>query len=178
MKQKIKKTLRALTGHIGFKVKYVDYLPDDTHGKLLVRERRILLNARKPRNEHLYTILHEIGHFLVHHTMPPLDYCPRYLRKDWKRDSVDRIFFRARRYLRFIFNCSAGKEWEADLWAICAFILLTRQIGCRSELATFLERHPEKMKTFLLATSVITCSNVKKYVAGHFKSLLLPFRTP
>jgi len=177
MKQKIKNTLRALTGHIGFKVKYVDYLPDNTHGMLLIKERRILLNARKPRSEHFFTILHEIGHFVVHHTIPPRDYCPRYLRKDWKRDSVDRAFSQARRYVRFIFNCSAGKEWEADLWAICAFIVLTKQIGCWAELATFLGRHPDKTKTFLLATSVISYSDVKKYVANHIKRLLLPFRT-
>jgi hypothetical protein len=175
MKHPIKNTLRAMTRHLGLKAKFVDYLDDDTHGKLLIKERRILLNARKSRSEHFYTILHEIGHFVVHHTMSPRDYCPRFLRKDWKRDSIDRIFSLARRYLRFILNSSAGKEWEADLWAICAFILLTRRIGCRTELVAFLERHPEKTKTFLLATSVITCSNVKKSVTSLFKSFLPVF---
>ena len=169
MKHKVKKTLRALVRHIGFQVRYVNYFDDDTHGKLLVREKRILINANKPRVEHFYTVLHEIGHFIVHYKNPPRDYCPGYLRKKWHRESINDLFKKARRYLRFIFGCSAGREWEADLWAVCAFILLAKQIGCRSDLLAFLERHPEKTNLFLLASGVFVYTGIKSRIHGLLK---------
>jgi hypothetical protein len=57
-----------------------------------------------------------------------------------------------RRYFRFVFNKTSGKEWVADLWAMCAFVYLANAIGCRAELTAFLDRHPEKTNLFLLAS--------------------------
>ena len=55
-----------------------------------------------------------------------------------------------RRYMRFNFRKEAGREWEADLWALCAFWLLARRFGAKEELSEFLKRHPEKHWQFAL----------------------------
>ena len=161
MKHRVKITLRAMAAHIGLKVRFVDYFDHHTHGKLLVRERRILVNAQTPRVEHVFTILHEIGHFVVHHQNSTRDYCPGYLRKNWKLASVNYYIGLVRRRLRYIFQCSAGKEWEADLWAMCAFILIAKQLDCRPVLTEFLERHPEKWGVFILAKGAFAYTGAK-----------------
>jgi hypothetical protein len=176
MKHRFKNTLRAMAKHLGLKVKYVSYLDAHTHGRLLVREKRILINAHKPRTEHVFTMLHEIGHFVVHHQKPHA-HCPWYFRKDWHNEFLDGLCFKARRYLRFMFNRTAGREWEADMWALCAFIVLSKHLGCRAELLKFLERHPEKLNTLLLVTGALAYTNVKSRLHGLAKKLSLPALT-
>jgi len=176
MKHQVKNTLRELAGHFGLKVKFVSYFKADVHGQLLPRERRILINAHQPRVEHVFTLLHEIGHFVVHHLNPQRDYNPWYLRKDWHSERLTAICFKLRRHLRFMFHRTAGKEWEADLWALCAFIVLARQLKCRADLMSFLGRHRRKMPTFLLAAGVIGCIDVKNGLVNYSKRLLLPFK--
>ena len=99
-----------MSKYIGIKVKFVDYLGDDVHGKLLPREKRILINARKPRTEHIFTLLHEIGHFLVHvkktHTLRN----PRFLEIHWKSERLANFFSKVRRGVRFFRNRQSGKE--------------------------------------------------------------------
>lgn len=138
------------------------YFDDQTHGKLLVLEKRILINVHKPRVERFYTILHELGHYIIHHLNPPRDYSPGYMRHKWQRDSINKFFKKVRRYLHFIFQCSAGKEWEADLWALCAFWLLAKQSGDKMDLRIFLSNHPEKLQLFALVRIVSGYQSVKK----------------
>ena len=160
-KHRIKNTLRGMAKHLGIKVKFVHYLDDDTHGKLFPREKRILINARKSRNEHIYTLLHEIGHFWVHFKHPKQKHHPRIFDINWKAEWLANQCSKVRRYYRFIFNIESGKEWEADVWAMCAFIYLARRITCRRELLEFLCRHPEKRKGFLLAAAGTVYSDTK-----------------
>jgi IrrE N-terminal-like domain len=151
MKHRVKNSLRALSRHLGLKVKFVNYLADNIHGKLLPREKRILINAHKPRCEHIFTLLHEIGHFLMHFKGPARKHHPRFFDTNWKADRLACLSSTIRRYFRYIFNKTSGREWEADLWAMCAFIYLAKRVGCGRELHAFLNRHPEKLRVFLLA---------------------------
>jgi hypothetical protein len=177
MKRKTKNVLRGLTKHIGIMVKFVDYLDDNTHGKLLPREKRILINARKPRNEHIYTLLHEIGHYLIHFKGLPRKHHPRLFDINWKADWLARLSSKIRRYYRFIFNKETGREWEADVWAMCAFVYIARRFGCRGELFTFLKRHPEKRNIFLLATYSTVYCDTKMRIKRVWHALAMQFKT-
>jgi hypothetical protein len=176
MKHRKKNILRGMAKHLGLKIVFVDYLKDDVQGKLLPRERRILLNARKPRIEHFYTVLHEIGHFLLHFKNPHRKYLPRFLERNWKIEWLIDLCSKTKRVLRLIFAKESGQEFEADLMAMCMFIPLAKTFGCRDELIQFLERHPEKFPVFLLATYGVMYSGVKTRLQNFFKLLLLPFR--
>ena len=166
-----------MSKHLGLQVKFVDYLADDVHGKLLPREKRILINAHKPRNEHFYTVLHEIAHFLLHFKSLPRKYHPRIFDINWKAEWLAILCSKVRRYYRYTFNKASGKEWEADLWAMCAFVYIARHFKCRGELKTFLKRHPEKTSMFLLAAgSTIYCGTktriqkIGRTLAGTFQT--------
>ena len=175
MKHKTKNTLRALARHFGLKVKFVSYLPADVQGKLLPREKRILINAYKPRCEHTFTLLHEIGHYVQHVLTPRRAYHPRVFDLHWKNDFLAEFSKFVRRYFRFIFNKQSGKEWEADLWAMCAFIYLAKAIGCQDELIAFVKRHPEKTNIFRLAAWGAAYCGIKTRIKNASRYFLLPF---
>jgi hypothetical protein len=177
MKHRIKNTLREMSQNLGIKVKFVDYLGDDVHGKLFPREKRILINAHKPRCEHIFTLLHEIGHYLVHFQSSPRKHHPRFFDIHWKTEWLANLCSKVRRYFRFIFNKESGKEWEADIWAMCAFIYFAKLIGCRRDLWMFLKRHPEKTSTFLLSVVGVVCSDSLKKIKKIWHVLRIPFQT-
>ena len=177
MKHPIKNTLRGMSQHLGIKVKFVDYFGDDVHGKLLPREKRILINARKPRNEHIYTLFHEIDHYLIHFKSPPRKRHPKFCDVKWEADWLARLCSKIRRFYRFRFNSEDGKEWEADIWAMCAFVYTARHCGFRDELIAFLERHPEKTNVFLLAVCGFIYSGTKTGIQKIGHSIAMPFQT-
>jgi|GEM_PF-6030079 len=161
--------------HLGLKVVFVGYLDAEVHGKLLPREKRILINAHKPRCEHVYTLLHEIGHFLLHfRKCAPNRFNRWYLNHRWKIDAIAGFVSKLRRHLRFMFNTHAGKEWEADLWALCALLYLQKHID-RSYLTAFLDRHPEKTSVFLLAAFGFHYSNLKQRAKTALQLVWKPF---
>jgi len=171
MKFRTKNILRELAKHLGLKVKFVSYFTDNIHGKLLPRERRILINANKPRCEHVYTLLHEFAHYLLHFKKPaPRRHCPWYLKLNWKIDAAADIASKMRRIIRFVLNSERGKEWEADLWAMCGLVYL-KQFGGRSDLTAFLNRHPEKKWIYRLAAIATVYSETKQRIATAFKLL-------
>jgi hypothetical protein len=161
MKHRTKNTLRAMAEKIGLKVVFVSYFGDDVHGRLLVREKRILINAHKPRTEHIFTLLHEVGHYVQHVLQPNRKHHPRLCDVRWKIELLENLCKKLRRYFRFIFSKEASKEWEADLWAFCAFICLAKQMKCKKDLMAFVDRHPEKTKTFYLAALGVTLGGIK-----------------
>jgi hypothetical protein len=176
MKSTTKNALRIMTKHLGLKVKFVDYFPDNVHGKLLPREKRILINAHKPRYEHVFTVLHEIGHFMVHFKNSYQRRLPWYLNRHWQFDFVAEIVSKTRRLFRFLFARGKTKEWEADLWAFIAFFLVAKCVGSTSELRDFIEHHPEKFWTFLLAALAVTYGGIKTRIQKIPQTLLIPFR--
>ena len=175
-KHRIKNTFREIARHLGLKVKYVDYLKEDEHGKLLPREKRILINAHKSRNEHIYTLLHEVGHYLLHFKSLPRKHHPRIFDIQWKAAWLARFNSHVRRYFRFIFNKQTGKEWEADVWAMCAFIYFAKRLDCRDELLIFLDRHPEKTTIFLLTAFGTAYIATKQRLHKFGRALATPFR--
>jgi hypothetical protein len=171
MKLRTKNILRETARHLGLKVKFVNYFSDDVHGKLLNREKRILINANKPRCEHVYTLLHEFGHFVLHCTKrAPQKYYPWFLKHNWKITAIADFVSKVRRTIRFAFSTNRGKEWEADLWAMCAFAYFKRFVG-HSDLTAFLNRHPDKRGIYRLAATVVVYCDIKKRIATAFKFL-------
>ena len=177
MKRRKKNVLREMARHLRLKVSFVSYFDDQTHGKLIPREGRILINANKPRQEHIFTLLHEIGHFLLHFKNPPMKHHPRLFDIAWKIEWVAKLCSKVRRQMRFIFNKASGKEWEADLWAFCVFIYFVRRVGCRDDLLAFLKRHPEKSGSFFLAVFGVAYSDAKTLIKKLPKMLFSLFIT-
>lgn len=166
MKRTTKNVLRAMASHLGLKVVFVHYFNSDVHGKLLVNERRILINAHKPRYEHVFTMLHEIAHFVLHIQKRAQYRFHRWLlRRNWKNDYLANFASKVRRYIRYVFNRQLGKEWEADLWAMIAFILLAKMVGSQNDLLTFVNSHPEKTGLFITASLACVYARIKRIAA-------------
>jgi len=176
MKTRLKNTLRALAKHFGLKIVFVHYFDDRTHGKLLVEEKRILINARQPRNEYIFTVLHEIGHFVVHVQRILRSRHPRFCNINWKIERLDRLCFELRRYFRYIFSKESGKEWEADLWAMCAFEYLAKHIDCRDELRLFCKRHPDKKNLYRLVRATVIYCDIKTRIKKVINPIILAFK--
>lgn len=121
-------------------------------------------------------MLHEIGHFLLHCNKPRRAYHPRILDLNCENARLAAKVSILRRYFRYIFNCSSGKEREADRWALAAFILFAKHYGARDELMTFLERHPEKFKLFLLVAGGSMYCNAKTHLKKLGYLLISPLR--
>jgi hypothetical protein len=166
MKITSKKVLREMARQLGLKIKFVHYFAENVHGKLLPNEKRILINANKPRDEHVFTLLHEIAHYILHFKRKVnRRLCPWYLRLNWKIHAIAVFFSKWRRAVRLAFNTQKGKEWEADVWAMCGLVYLKKFAGF-SDLPSFLARHPEKRRMYWYATAAITCTGVKTRIAG------------
>jgi hypothetical protein len=63
-----------------------------------------------------------------------------------------------------------------DLWAMCAFYVLAQRLGCQTDLLKFLDRHPEKLTTYLLVSGAVIYTNGKTRLIQYFKRLLPPFK--
>ena len=176
MKYRIKNTLRSITSEIGIKVKFVHYFDGQTHGKLLPREKRMLINARQPRTEHIFTLFHELGHYFVHFINARRQYHPRVFDLNLRMRWFDYLSKHMKRFYRYRCTRERFKEWEADLWAFCAFIVFAKMTGCRRELKEFLIRHPEKLGTFALAVAAMAYTKVKKIWFKAIKLFSFPFR--
>ena len=177
MKSEIKKITRELAKELELRIKFVNYLGAKTHGKLLGRERLILVNAHKARCEHIFTILHEMGHYLFHvRKLAPDRFRPRYLNIHWKSDFMQRLASAVRRHVRFIFHKPSGKEWEADMVAMCLLLQIAPFAGT-SELWEFLELHPEKWSLFMIAACGTMATAVKVRLERFRRGLFKGFQT-
>ena len=176
MKQRTKNILRELAKYLGLKIVFVNYFGPDIHGKLLPREKRILINANKPKCEHVFTVLHEIGHYVLH-VQRRASNRPRnwFLNRQWKIEPIALFASKVRRAARLFFNSDTGREWEADLWAMCALVYLKKFIGS-SILISFLERHPEKRGVYRLAAYSSFWNEAKQWLARSFSIIKSLFR--
>ena len=113
--------LQDFAKHLGLALKIVGNLADDIHGVLLPDEQTILINASKPRDEQIFTALHEMGHYVIHVQQRHRHYHSRILDLPWKHESMERVCSKIRRHIRFGFGRQQGREWMADLWAMGAF---------------------------------------------------------
>ena len=151
--------------------------PRRIHGKLLPREKRILLNARKPRTEHLFTLFHELGHYFVHFKNARRKYPPAIFDLNLRMRWFDYLCRHMRRFYRYRCTRERFREWEADLWAFCAFIVFAKITGCRRELTEFLARHPEKCGTYSIAVLAVAWGGVKSRFLKMMTALSSPFRS-
>jgi len=177
MKYTTKQAVRVMTKQLRLKVRFVDYFPDDTHGLLLPLEKRILVNARKPRYEHVATILHEIAHYVLHVLNDNRFPWPWYLKRYWRFSYFAKMRSTLRRYVRYRFSTERSKEQQADLWAIMAFILVARCARSFSELIAFIDHHPEKFWIFCVAVFGVTYGGLKSRIRKITDTLLIPFRS-
>lgn len=97
------------------------------------------------------------------------------LRRNFNIPLLDKIVSRTRRHLRFMFNQENGREWEADLWAMCAFILVAKTCGCQQELKSFANHHPEKLSLMVLAAFGVAYDGIKGRFQRFSRLILLPF---
>lgn len=171
MKYKTKNILRAMAQYLGLTIRFVDYLGDETHGKLLPREKRILINANKPRFEHVFTLLHEFGHYSIHFKqVAPKMYDRWYLNRRWSIQAVLKFAQRLKRTIRYQIYKRGGDEWEADLWAMCAFVYLNKKTS-RADLDAWLKQHPEKRSDYRLVLIATVFCDTKKRVTNAWKWL-------
>ena len=81
-----------------------------------------------------------------------------------------------RRYVRWIFNKESGREWQADLWAMCAFMFIAKSCGCQHDLKSFTNHHPEKLPVMALAALAVAYGGIKARFNRFSRLILLPFR--
>jgi hypothetical protein len=166
-----------MADELGLKVKFVGYFSDDVYGKLLPREKRILINANKPRYEHIFTMLHEFGHFVIHFKNLQRKIYPRWVNIRWKIEWLVDLCSKLRRYWRYVLNKESSKEWLADFWAMIGFILVSNWIGNSDDLMAFLNHHPEKTRLYFLALAAVIYGGIKRRIEKIPRLLLVPFRT-
>lgn len=161
MKVRTKKYLRQLARGFGCQIKYVDYLPDDTHGKLIPCEGRIIINTRKPQCEHVFTILHEIGHMVID-VKGTLGTRQHWLMTRQTRiDQVDELLRKIRRRIYLLHLKQKGRERDVDIWAMLAFCFLVNHGMARAEFLEFLERNPDKISLMIQAQTALMFNNLK-----------------
>jgi hypothetical protein len=142
-----KLTLKQITDHCGLAIEYVDDIPSTVPGYLDESRspRFIAINHSLSPNEQLFTIAHEIGHFVLHHGKARRYYHSFILDRHPNNPFLDRFLAILRRYARIHYN----RDWEADGYAI----LLLVGLGETEALATYLEHHPEN-KWWAVAASL------------------------
>ena len=148
--------LRSLAEHIRVKIKYIGGMPDGFFGFADPRSRTIVINANKPHDEHVFTILHELAHFVLHFDQPYRLFAPRWVERSYKSTFMVENTYKLKRTLRRRF----GREWQADLWALSAFPI----VGTRNDLEAFFDRHPDKIAPFFLAVVFQVKARIGKFI--------------
>ena len=117
-----------------------------------------------PDSELIYRILHAVR---LHHVnlRPPKPLpMPFFVNRPYETEFAGEVAYKTRRALRRF--CS--KEWQADLWACCAYY----ELGCPQEFKAFLAEHPEKAKFMWFFKPAVW----KIRLLTGFQKLLHPFK--
>jgi hypothetical protein len=141
MEPKIEKLLCDLARVHGGELKFATGLPVRFYGCQDTESPIAVINSDQPQSELIFTILHEIAHKALHCQRQYRLPIPWFLNRPYENEVVGENVYKLRRALRL--HC--GQEWQADIWALCAYSL----IGCPDDLKNFLQRHPEKMHLLL-----------------------------
>lgn len=115
------------------------------------------MNRSLPHCEQAFTIAHELGHYLNHHRTRRR-FFPKVLDREYQSQRVASLAYRTQRALYFIFT----KEWEADLYAFC----LLFNLGAGNDIKAFLERHPQKMRMCVLASTICFLKVLPRIIKG------------
>jgi hypothetical protein len=160
MTKKIKQIIRMLAASHELRIKYVSDLPPKVPGFLdpSKASRTIVVNANKSKSDHVFTILHEIAHFILHFERSHRVRSPWYFTRQWKSKRVMRLAKLTSRVAWRKFN----EEEQADAWAFCALF----QLGATDDIQVILTQHPEKTGMFCLCAFSSICTAIKVRVRG------------
>jgi len=160
MNAEILKKMVALAAEVGVTIA----TPKDTlllfcgcqHSELPVA----IIDLNQPQHEVIFTFLREISHFTPQFKNPRPLRMPWFINRPFENEILGEAAYKTRRALRQ----KLGKEWQADLWALCAYC----QIGCPDDLKLFLKQHPEKRPIYLLALAGHAKTRIGKFIRKLF----------
>jgi hypothetical protein len=89
---------------------------------------------------------------------------PFFVNRPYENEFAGDVAYKTRRALKRF----CGKEWQADLWAFCAYY----ELGCPNEFKAFLADHPEKAKLMCFLKPAIW----KIRLLNCFQKLINPFK--
>jgi len=160
--------LSRFAEYFDLQIEYVDDLPDNVPGFLQpgLDLNYILINANKPRSDQVFTIAHELAHYVMHLNRPPKDFAPWYLKIQWENKWLSKFSRMASRWLRL----KLTPEWQADVWA---FIFLFH-IGARDDLIAITEMYPKKSGMFWYAALFVTYHGITQRIKNFFRGLFTP----
>jgi hypothetical protein len=163
--------LIALAGHFDLEIKYVNDLPDNVPGILQAGPDLgyIIVNARKSRSDHAFTIVHELAHYVMHLDRPPLCLVPRYLDRPWE----SKVMIQYTQETKDFIHRKFGPEWQADLWA---FILLW-QIKAFDDLIALPRIYPRFKWMLWYSLAAVIYGGFKKRVKHLIQTFSSPFYT-
>ncbi len=168
MRRKIKLFLRSQADYHGLAIRYANNLPPNVAGLLAPAEwpDTIVINANRTKNDHAFTILHEIGHFVLHYERSHRVRFPSYLTRKWKSKRMIRFS----RLLRYVVARKMGQEVQADAWAFCALL----GEGALNEALAICAQQPEKRWAFRLAFASSVYAGIKRRFKAVLRTLLQP----
>jgi len=168
MTRKTKQFVRAMAHRLRLRIKYANMTPkvagflDPSRAS-----RTIVINANKSKSDHVFTILHEIAHYILHYERSHSMRLPWYLSHQWKSNPMIRLSRTTKRAVSRKFN----DEWQADMWATCALL----QIGAADDLQAILKQYPEKIGLVWLCLVGSLYAGVKCRLKRAFSRILHPF---
>ncbi len=171
MKRKTEQALKVLTDIVAYfdlQIEYVVDLPDNVAGILQphLDPHFILVNNHKSPSDHVFTIAHELAHYILHVNRRPVNFLPAFLQTPWKSKPVAKFSSIIIRWARR----KLGPEWQADAWA---FLLLMR-IGAVDDLLIITEIYPNKKTLFWLLSVVSIYNGIKQRTKIFFSKLSIP----
>jgi hypothetical protein len=131
------RTIFDLAKFYGLSIELLD-LPANNAGYLDPHDdpQYIAVNRNLPHCEQVFTIAHEICHYISDHKRPRRKYPNRLLNQQYK-SRLAQLFVRD---LRYTLNKILPAEREADMFAMSWLV----QFGGGKDLKEFIDRHPEK----------------------------------
>lgn len=163
MKPEIQKKLCEVARIAGTELHFAEGMPVRFYGCQHTDSPIAVINSELPDSEQIFTILHEIGHCVLHYKKDHKLPIPSFINRPYENELLSDAAYKTKRMLRQKLN----SEWQADCWALCAFL----QLGAREEFQDFLRRHPEKVKLVLVAIPGIWKARLVKAL----KKLMSPF---
>jgi hypothetical protein len=169
MTRKTKQIVRAYAAYNELRIKYVSDLPPAVPGFLdpSKASRTIVVNANRSKSDHVFTILHEIAHFILHFERSHRMRLPWYLTRQWKSKRMIRLSQILRRFV----SRKLSKETQADTWAFCVL----SQIGATDDVQAILTEYPEKTGVFCLCVFSCIYAGIKGRIKRVIRRIFQPF---
>jgi len=168
MTRKTKQFVRAIAHHLRLRIKYANMIPK-VAGFLdpSKASRTIVINATKSKSDHVFTILHEIAHYILHYERSHRMRLPWYLTRQWNANPMARFSKATKRLVSRKLN----PEWQADMWAMCALL----HIGAADDFQAILTQYPEKTGLACLCVAGTIYAGIKSRLKKAFRRICHPF---